>query len=373
MTKKRLLFIDNLRILLTVLIIMHHLAITYGAPGMWYYKEGQPGMVAIIIFAIFTGINQAFIMGFFFMISGYFTPGSYDRKGAWPFLRDRVLRLGVPLLFYIIFIEPLIIYARVVAVQGFTGSFLKFLGSYIESYRGLGTGPLWFIEALLIFNGIYVLWRWLAKGTHREGKMPGNATIAIFAVVLGLATFTVRIWLPMGWNFELLNLQIPFFPQYIGMFIVGTVAYRGNWFLQIPKETGRMWRRITVVIIMLLPVLLVLGAPEGDPSRLRGGLYWQAFAFAFWEQFLCVAIVIALSVLFRERLNHQGKLPKAMSASAYTAYIFHAPVLIFLALSLRGISLHLMLKFLLVAPLAVSLCFLLSNYIRKVPLARRIL
>jgi hypothetical protein len=37
--KERLFFIDNLRILLIVLVIPVHLAITYGAPvGDWYYK-----------------------------------------------------------------------------------------------------------------------------------------------------------------------------------------------------------------------------------------------------------------------------------------------------------------------------------------------
>ena len=38
-TKPRLLYIDNLRILLTILVIMHHLAIGYGGPGDWAYRE----------------------------------------------------------------------------------------------------------------------------------------------------------------------------------------------------------------------------------------------------------------------------------------------------------------------------------------------
>jgi glucan biosynthesis protein C len=62
-----------------------------------------------------------------------------------------------------------------------------------------------------------------------------------------------------------------------------------------------------------------------------------------------------------------------MSASAYTVYIIHQPVLIFLGLVLSGIPLPHLLKFALVAPVAVALCFLLSDYIRKLPLARSIL
>jgi fucose 4-O-acetylase-like acetyltransferase len=32
-------------------------------------------------------------MGFFFLISGYFTPGSFERKGLRSFLKDRLIRL----------------------------------------------------------------------------------------------------------------------------------------------------------------------------------------------------------------------------------------------------------------------------------------
>ena len=372
MSKDRLFFIDNLRILLIVLVVLHHLAITYGAPGSWYYEEGQPDMTATIIFSLFTAINQAFFMGFFFMISGYFTPGSFDKKGALPFFRDRLLRLGIPLLFYVIFIDPLINYVLALS-KGFSGSFLDFLGLYIRNYRGLGTGPLWFLEALLIFAGAYVLWRLLVKSTYTEMRIPGNTTVAIFALILGIATFIVRIWLPINWNFELLNLQFPFFPQYIAMFIIGLIAYRGNWFLQISQKTGKFWLKTTLVTILFLPVLFVAGAPGGDPSAFLGGLHWQAFAYSLWEQFLCVAIIITLLVFFREKYNNQGRMLKAMSASVYTVYIIHAPVIVFLALGLRGVILYPLLKFLLVAPLAVSLCFLLSNYIRKLPIAGKIL
>lgn len=65
MPKERVYFIDNIRVLLTVLIILQHLSITYGAPGGWYYQEGQPGALSFLLYAMFTSINQAFIMGFF--------------------------------------------------------------------------------------------------------------------------------------------------------------------------------------------------------------------------------------------------------------------------------------------------------------------
>ena len=373
MSDRRLHFVDNLRILLTVLVIVFHLAITYGSPiGDWQYKEGHPGAIEGIFYTTFVAVGQAFSMGFFFLISGYFTPGSFDRKGAGVFLRDRMLRLGVPLLFYLLFIDPVISFVLALS-RGFTGSFLDFLVFYTRNYEGLGSGPLWFLEALMIFAFIYTLLRELVKVTEVESKIPGNKVITFFALTLGVVSFVVRIWFPLGYNYKLLNLQIPFFPQYIAMFATGAVAYRNNWLMQIPKEVGKVWSKVAVVLIALFPVLLLLGAPNGDPTRLAGGFYWQSFSLAIWEQLTCVAIIMALTVLFRKKYNSQGMLAKAMSESAYTAYIVHAPVIILLAIALREIQLPLLLKWVFVSSLAVPMCFTFSYYIRRIPIAQRIL
>jgi len=127
MSRNRLLCIDNLRIMLIMLIILVHLAITY--VGSWYYHEGQPGMIESMLCMFFLGVSQSLFMGFFFLISGYFTTGSYNRKGTCHFLKDRLLRLGIPLLFYIIFIDPLIEYALVLS-KGFKGLF-RIISGYI--------------------------------------------------------------------------------------------------------------------------------------------------------------------------------------------------------------------------------------------------
>jgi glucan biosynthesis protein C len=376
--RARLYFVDNLRILLIIVLILHHLAITYGHSGGWYYLEGRPDDIAVLVATLFSGVSQAFYLGFFFMISGYFTPGSYDRKGPWPFLRDRLLRLGIPLLFYIVIIDPLIVYAVAFSVRGIQVSFWDFLGQYYGNYRGLGTGPLWFVETLLIFAIIYALWRLLARpavtAAQRDGKPPSNLAIAVFALLLGVVTFIVRIWLPVGWKFVPLNLQFPYFPQYIALFVVGITAYRQNWFLGIPTATGKVWLGIAIICILLLPVVFVLGGVlEGNTGPFLGGVHWQSFALSLWEQFLCMGMVVGLLVLFRERLNHEGRLAKDMAASAYTVFLIHAPVIVFLALALRGINLHPLLKFVLVAPVAVAICFILASFIRKLPLLRDIL
>jgi surface polysaccharide O-acyltransferase-like enzyme len=365
--------------LLIIMVVVFHLAVTYGASGHWPYREGHPDDLTSLIFTLFTAINGTYVIGMFFMIAGYFTPGSYDRKGFGPFMKDRLLRLGIPLLVYILVIDPLIIYAIRVVVHGYDGSLWSFLERYFGSYGGLGVGPLWFVEGLLILTVLYALWRLLPipelRGPQREGKPPGNVAVALFALGLGIATFVVHIWRPVGWIYQPLGLPVPLFPQYVALFFLGMLAYRGNWLVRIPKAMGKLWFGIALFfIVVLFPIVFLLGgALEGNTDVFMGGLHWQSLAFAVWEEFVGIGIIIALYVLFRERFDRQGSLAKAMSDSSYAVYFIHAPVLVFLALALRGVRLYPLLKFALVAPVAVALCFVLAYLLRRLPGARRIL
>jgi fucose 4-O-acetylase-like acetyltransferase len=379
MEKPRLFFIDNLRILLITLVMMIHLSISYGGEGSWYYKEGQADTFSAILLTWHNATVQSFSMGLFFLISGYFTTGSYERKGTRQFLKDRLLRLGIPILCYDFIIGPLIVRPLVLfGNQGTTGSYLDFLAGYYSSFH-VGTGPLWFVEALLIFAGFYVLWRSLSRNSvgsaQTDRKLPGNLTIALFAFCLSVVTFIVRLWLPLGWNFEPLNFQLPFFTQYICMFVVGIVAYQRNWLARIPDSLGKFCVGAAIILVLILfPVLFVSGgAMSGDIEPFVGGFHWQCFALAAWEQFTGVVMIIALLFLSRKYFNRQRNISKAMSASAYTAYIIHAPVIILVAIAIRNISLYPLLKFPLAVIIAVPLCFALASVIRKLPLARRIL
>ena len=83
--------------------------------------------------------------------------------------------------------------------------------------------------------------------------------------------------------------------------------------------------------------------------------------------------MVALLVLFRERFDHQGRIAAEASASSYTVYVIHTPVIILGALAVRSIMLYPLLKFALVSLFLVPLCFLLAAGIRRLPGARRIL
>ena len=108
----RLFYLDRLRVFLTFLLILHHTAIAYGASGSWIYVDAEQGTTVTNIVTLLIHSYQSSILygSFLFLLSGYFVPGSYERKGAVTFLKDRFIRLGIPLLFYLLIIGRLIQY-----------------------------------------------------------------------------------------------------------------------------------------------------------------------------------------------------------------------------------------------------------------------
>jgi surface polysaccharide O-acyltransferase-like enzyme len=139
------------------------------------------------------------------------------------------------------------------------------------------------------------------------------------------------------------------------------------------KETGRLWGKAAVVLLLLLPVIIIAGSLDGSLNAFGGGLTWQNAAYAFWEQLFCIAVSIGLTVWFREKFNTQTRLTKAMSESSYGAYLIQAPILVYLAIFLQGVEMPLMLKFAIISPFAVALCFGTAYLLRKIPKADYIL
>jgi len=366
----RLLFVDNLRTVLIGLVFLVHLAITYGSPvGAWYYQEGVLTMPSAAGYVVFLGIAQAFYMGLLFLLSGYFTPAAYDHKGSKKFMTDRLIRLGIPMVVFLGFVEPAVDYVVTQVKGSFQGSFLAYYGKYLF----FGYGILWFILALLLFAVAYNTWRHIKPKPTAPRAFPSNTKIFGFTMLVGAASFAVRLIFPIGYYSPLFSFQYCFFPQYIALFIVGLIAFRGNWLATIPKETGKLWTKIAVAAGAVYALIIIPTIVTGGLSTILGGFRWQSALYAFWEQLFGIAVMIGLTVWFREHANFQTSIMKALSDSSFTAYIVQVPVLVLLALGFQSLQLPLMLKFAIVSPIGVSLCFLCAYLIRKLPKADRVL
>jgi len=373
--QNRLFYVDNLRIFLICLVVLHHLAITYGAPGSWYYNEVEADLISSIPFSMFVATNQAFFMGMFFLIAAFFMLPSLKRKGTLVFVKDRLLRLGIPLVVFYLVLSPLSVYLLVRFIDGQAITFW----SFISAGRGRGFGPMWFVEALLLFSLVYVvIGAFQRKGKRKIEKtrpFPSTHKIILFALSISFGTFIIRIWLPVGWAMEFTGFQFPHFLQYISLFIIGIVAHNNNWLNSIDYKRALRWFVfVQVMIFGIFPVLFYFGgAAEGVIEEFMGGWHWQSLAYAVWEQIVCFSMIIALLGIFRERLNKQGRLALGMSASAYTVYILHTPILLMIGVVFVSWDIYPLLKFIVLAPMALIVCYSIANQVRKIPLIRKIL
>lgn len=97
-----------------------------------------------------SGSASLFAMRLFFLLAGAMLPDSLERKGLWRFLRDRWMRLGWPLLVFVLLVVPLVNYAVVRA----TGAGQTLWQAWLSQAEDLDAGPLWFVRVLLLFSTI---------------------------------------------------------------------------------------------------------------------------------------------------------------------------------------------------------------------------
>ncbi len=377
----RMTFMDNLRVFLTILVPLLHLAITYGSEGSWFYAERPTTELAGMLLTLFTCFCQFFFMGLFFLISGYFTPGSVDRKGRLQYIKDRLVRLGIPLVLFSLLVSPITEYAKSMTVyHDNTRDFVTYTIDYWKS-RDYAPGPLWFVEILLVFALAYALGRAIlsigksasANNSATAVKKPlTHAWILAFILICAPLNYIVRMASPIGDEWE--HIQMAFMPQYILMFFAGILAYRRGWLPNLPSGIRKVWSAIAIPAALAMPVILVLsGVTDGDNAVL-GGLNFKSAILSTWEPIFCISVSIALISLFQRRFDRQGALGKIMSKNAYTVYIIHPLVIIPGAYLLRTLSLDPLLKWVLISPMLVALTFMASHLlVRRIPMAEKVL
>lgn len=371
--KTRMLFVDNLRLAVIVLVVCQHAAVTYSGLGGWYYKETLPqSLTSHLFFGVYETFAQSFFMGVLFLLAGYYAAASLRAKGTWAFIKGRFVRLGAPALFYMAVLQPLIIYYLLNGVQvRIDVPFAVYYRHYLTSREfPSGSGPMWFALALLVFCLVYALAKLRARPA---GPIPESAVLPArlvwgLAAAASLGAFLLRLCWPLGTN--VLNMQLGFFSQYIILFCFGTAAYGRNWLLGVDAARGR---RLVLAAVAGIPLLVVLvfasGALEGNTAY-RGGLNWSSAAFAVWESFTGVFMAVGLLGVLRAGWNTQTPLVQALSAGAFAVYVFHPPVLIAITLGLRSVELGAWPKYLLACVLALPACFAVAWLVLRTPLLR---
>jgi peptidoglycan/LPS O-acetylase OafA/YrhL len=373
-TAQRDLYIDRLRSWMTVLVLLHHTAITYGAAGGWFYSELKPsGELSSVLLTLFVATNQAYFMGFFFLLAGYFTPRSLERKGYARFLGDRFLRLGVPLLVFILILGPATA-GIVTAAQG--EGFWPTI-RFLWQHQRIINGPLWFAQALLIFSLAYCAWRarfgLKPAGAQQSPKpVPAQLWWMLSALGTAAAAMAIRFFVPVGEN--VFGLQLAYFAGYIFLFVVGISAYRHDWLRQLQWKNARPW---IVALIIAWPSLAIgiavsrAHAASGG-SNFSAGLSWTAILYALWEPFVAWGLIAGWLLLFRDHMNRPSAFWDWLNRRAYAVYILHPPVLVAIALLLHGWTAPALVKFAVVGVFTCVATWLISDPFVRIPGVRRI-
>ena len=304
---KRVFFADNLRTWMVILVVLQHLGEIFGL-------------------YLFLMLNQAYFMGFLFLLSGYFTPQSFERKGPGKFLKDRLLRLGLPTLIYVFVISPLQVW-----------------GSHQITQKPIGNlfalDQMWFVVMLLAFDLGYLAWRTIVK--NKPANPAENAQkkltfpkVALFTLALTAASYLLRIVLPYGTPV----LQFPslgYLAQYLSFFLIGMFAYRQGWLRSIPGSLGQLGFVLAVLAtVILFPIAVYLGSG----SNWIGYGSWQSAVFALWDSIFAVGMSLALITFFRCFFDKGKKFGRFLAGHSFTVYIIHVPVIIFLVLAFTGLQ-----------------------------------
>jgi glucan biosynthesis protein C len=330
--RERLCYVDNLKVFLIVLVIVHHVGQAYGSTGgIWFYSYPGERVKALGLLFLF---NASFFMGLFFFVSGYFFPASFDRHGVRKFVTDKLIRFGVPLAFAAFVMSPLlsyVMYSNYVSPINFTDFYIQHWFGY-TSNAGIhqhlfNFAHFWFIEHLLVYAMLYAglrmaLQKWKVSLSISKTLRARLYVIVLFILFLGIVTNLMRtLWgFPTDrwiFLFGFIQMEPAHIPQYVSLFVIGVFAYRWSLLKSITAPRNMLWLLAGAGVYI---ATIVVWYSRG-PARAQFG--WE-----FKEALLCVGVCIGLLALFKTFLNRTGSIMRALSENTYGVYILHVPVVV---------------------------------------------
>jgi len=374
--KKRLYYLDNLKVFLIILVIMHHVGQAYGATGGgWFYSYPGDRAKPLQLFFVF---NASFFMGLFFFISGYFFPQSFDRHGAGKFIKDKLVRFGIPLVFAYLLMAPLLEYVKYVhyvhqvSLKDFYIQIWQKYGLTIAYPGGFHFVHLWFVEHLLVYSILYAATRTALQrcapsppiATARQAKL---YVIIPYILALGIVTDLMR----RSWGFPtdrwisflgFIQMEPAHLPQYLSLLVLGILAYRWSFLDSITTPRNMLWF-LPGLGIFVFTVMQFLTAGRQQALFLR----------EYREALFCVGVCIGLLALFKTFFNRTGRVAQLLSENAFGAYIVHVPVVVALQYAFDPVQAGAFALFVVVSFLSIPGSFLLSILLRLIPGVKRVL
>ena len=367
--RSRTAWADNLKVVLVVGVIVGHAAMAWSGFGNWVMFEPpvrEPLLTVLVMLGVVGGL---FAMPLFFLLAGTFTPASLQRKGPGRFLADRTVRLGVPIVVFVLLMAPLIEYVDDSNV-GFEGGFLAFVPTQWWPWPP-AWGPLWFLAVLLAFSAVYAAIRAVRPQATAGAAALRGGHLVVAATVITLASWLVRLEVPL--TEEVRHLALGQAPAWIVGFALGVVGAERGWYDPIPphlvRRVGQVaWSAVAAIVTMIG----VAGAVGMDVDPFLGGGTVPSLVMAGLEAVLVVTMPLWLMDLFRRRVDHQGPLAHAASRAAFAAFVVHQLVLVGCVLATRYVPWPPEVEYVLASALGVAGSFGLGAMLLRVPIVARV-
>lgn len=375
--KARNLSLDRARTFLTLVVLLHHAVIPYT-----YFGYTDPASWAgfdVVVLA-----TDSFFMAMFFFLSGLFTWPGIARKAPSVFLRDRLLRLGLPFAIAALTVIPLAYYA--IALRHDPGlSFTAFWWKTI-TVGPWPSGPIWFVWVLLAFDlTASLLYRVSAHLVDPGNRVSlrGFDQPAVFwlllVVVTAIAYVPALLYFGGSKWFELgpFSVQASRILLYFAYFFIGVSVGAANFDRGILSAGGQLPKqRWLWVIATLIPYCLmwgmiyikreILGNPDPQPH------WYQAIYGTFFVLF-SGSILLAILAFFLHQKSPGPNLLDRMQADAYGIFLVHYPIALWIQYALFDYSLPAIVKATIGFVLTVILSWGLTAALRKIPGASHVL
>ncbi|APX31730.1 hypothetical protein BH708_02235 [Brachybacterium sp. P6-10-X1] len=352
---QRLHHLDALRGGALLLGVLLHALMPFLPGDLWLVSDSHDSWGALGA----VGVIHLFRMILFMMLAGYFGHMVLHRRGAGSYVRDRLMRIGLPL---VVFLPGLFVLV-IMAVQ--LNAAVRGLGPLTPpppppgaptGILALPTLHLWFLLLLLEIVLVVVvvravLLRLLGTGrAERASLRIASALSSPFGLLLVAAPYAVGLMV-QGGNVASITEPTTLVPV-AGASITYGAAFLAGWFLRAhPSALGRLqrqWIPQLAVAVVLSPLALL--APASTPPVLVAVLA----ALAGW------AWVYGLLGLTGRLVRREIPWVRYLADSSYWIYLIHFPLLLLVEVPLADLALPLLIK--LAIALAAVMTVLLISY-----------
>jgi glucans biosynthesis protein C len=358
-TERREQWVDTLRVALICGVIVVHTATAYVTDfvGYYYDDERDTSSVMSIAFALPALMGGVFGLGPLFVVAGWFSVRSLARHGRAGFVGSRLLRLGLPLAFFVLLVNPLADYLGDLWEEN-TTSFLGYLAVTEFSI-------MWFVVALLTCSLGYAALRSIRPVTGTRPR-PGRRSLVVAVSLIGLGSLAV--WQSTTLlDTHLMNVRVSAWTQAAVLFALGVMAAEAGWDGRMSRHAEHRLGQVTLAGVGLTLVLVSYTGARDELDMALGGLSWASVSFAILYGVVSVAFTLWCLTWVRRRWPTHGSVIAKAGRGSYATYLLHPVVLVSVTLAFRAVPLSAQLKFVIVSVVAVPVCFAVGYAVTQLP------